>query len=66
MTALDEFVLWDNTTMPQANVKDFIDAARQPPPARPSRWAAPAASARTRSSLVFMEKKTVRQVPLSA
>jgi len=28
VTALDEFVLWDNTTMPQANVKDFINAAK--------------------------------------
>src|SRR3954464_3427356 len=25
---LDQFVLWDNTTMPQANVKDFITAAK--------------------------------------
>src|SRR6188768_3598500 len=28
VTALDEFVLWDNTTMPEANVKDFINAAK--------------------------------------
>jgi tripartite-type tricarboxylate transporter receptor subunit TctC len=28
VTALDEFVLWDNTTMPQANVKEFVEAAK--------------------------------------
>src|SRR6187455_3856863 len=28
VTAMDEFVLWDNTTMPEANVKDFINAAK--------------------------------------
>src|SRR3979411_2350133 len=26
--ALDQFVLWDNTTLPHANVKDFIAAAK--------------------------------------
>src|SRR3954471_3453374 len=28
VTALDEFVLWDNTTMPQKTVKEFVDAAK--------------------------------------
>jgi len=32
VTALDEFVLWDNTTMPEANVKDFINAAKAASP----------------------------------
>src|SRR3954468_19383603 len=27
VTAMDEFVLWDNTTMPEKNVKEFVDAA---------------------------------------
>ena len=26
--ALDQFVLWDNTTLPHKNVKEFIDAAK--------------------------------------
>src|SRR5919205_514499 len=26
--ALDQFVLWDNTTLPYKNVKEFIDAAK--------------------------------------
>ena len=28
VTAFDEFVLWDNTTMKEANVKDFVAAAK--------------------------------------
>ena len=28
VVALDQFVLWDNTTFPYANVKDFIAAAK--------------------------------------
>src|SRR6202040_3456660 len=30
--ALDEFVLWDNTTLPYTTVKDFIDAAKKADP----------------------------------
>src|SRR6188472_3091991 len=30
--ALDQFVLWDNTTLPHANVKDFIAAAKSANP----------------------------------
>src|SRR6202521_4300679 len=30
--ALDEFVLWDNTTLPYKNVKEFIEAARSASP----------------------------------
>src|SRR5438105_14606496 len=26
--ALDQFVLWDNTTLPYKNVKEFVDAAK--------------------------------------
>src|SRR3954467_5806258 len=26
--AMDEFVLWDNTTLPYKNVKEFVDAAK--------------------------------------
>src|SRR5204863_2537439 len=29
---LDQFILWDNTTLPQANVKDFIAAAKSANP----------------------------------
>src|SRR5579862_2759745 len=32
VTALDEFVLWDNTTMQQASVKDFVAAAKSASP----------------------------------
>jgi Tripartite tricarboxylate transporter family receptor len=46
--AMDQFVLWDNTTLPYKNVKEFIDAAKTANPVL--RWAAPAPSARTTSS----------------
>src|SRR3989440_3689236 len=32
VVALDQFILWDNTTLPQANVKDFIAAAKSANP----------------------------------
>src|SRR5947208_15387264 len=32
VVALDQFILWDNTTLPQANVKDFIAAAQSANP----------------------------------
>jgi putative tricarboxylic transport membrane protein len=31
VTAMDEFVLWDNTELPYKNVKEFIDAAKAAP-----------------------------------
>src|SRR5205807_6833314 len=32
VVALDQFVLWDNTTLPHANVKEFVDAAKAASP----------------------------------
>ena len=47
VTALDQFVLWDNTTM--AATRTSRNSSTPPrPPARRSRWAAPAPSARIR------------------
>jgi putative tricarboxylic transport membrane protein len=54
--ALDQFVLWDNTTMPQANVKDFIAAAKS---ANPQFKMGGTGSKREDHVLtVFIEKKT--------
>ena len=54
--AMDQFVLWDNTTLPYKNVKEFVDAAK----ARRSRskWAAPGSKREDHILTVFMEKKT--------
>jgi putative tricarboxylic transport membrane protein len=54
--ALDQFVLWDNTTLPQANVKDFIAAAKN---ANPQFKMGGTGSKREDHVLtVFIEKKT--------
>ncbi len=54
--ALDQFVLWDNTTLPQANVKDFIAAAKT---ANPVFKMGGTGSRREDQILtVFVEKKT--------
>ena len=45
--AMDQFVLWDNTTLPYKSVKEFVDAAKAP--RSHSRWAAPAPNAKTTS-----------------
>src|SRR6185503_2487473 len=54
--ALDQFVLWDNTTLPHANVKDFIAAAKS---ANPQFKMGGTGSKREDHVLtVFVEKKT--------
>ncbi len=56
VTALDEFVLWDNTTMPEKNVKEFIASAKG---ASPTFKMGGTGSKREDHILtVFMEKKT--------
>ena len=56
VTALDQFVLWDNTTLPYANVKDFIAAAKS---ASPQFKMGGTGSRREDQVLsVFIEKKT--------
>src|ERR1044072_411144 len=56
VTALDEFVLWDNTTMPEANVKDFIAAAKGANP--PFKMGGTGSKPEDQILTVFMEKKT--------
>jgi tripartite-type tricarboxylate transporter receptor subunit TctC len=56
VTALDEFVLWDNTTMPQANVKDFIAAAKAANP--PFKMGGTGSKRVDQVLTVFMEKRT--------
>jgi tripartite-type tricarboxylate transporter receptor subunit TctC len=56
VTALDEFVLWDNTTMPEANVKDFISAAKSANP--PFKMGGTGSKREDQILTVFMEKKT--------
>jgi len=56
VTALDEFVLWDNTTMPEANVKDFINAAKAANP--PFKMGGTGSKREDQILTVFMEKKT--------
>jgi tripartite-type tricarboxylate transporter receptor subunit TctC len=56
VTALDEFVLWDNTTMPEANVKDFIAAAKGANP--PFKMGGTGSKREDQILTVFMEKKT--------
>src|SRR5256714_5025202 len=56
VTALDQFVLWDNTTLPHKNVKEFVDAAKA---ASPSFKMGGTGSKREDQVLtVFMEKRT--------
>jgi tripartite-type tricarboxylate transporter receptor subunit TctC len=56
VVALDQFVLWDNTTLPYANVKDFIAAAKS---ANPQFKMGGTGSRREDQVLsVFIEKKT--------
>src|SRR6187401_3687469 len=56
VTALDEIVLWDNTTMPEANVKDFINAAKAASP--PFKMGGTGSKREDQILTVFMEKKT--------
>jgi tripartite-type tricarboxylate transporter receptor subunit TctC len=54
--ALDEFVLWDNTTLPYTNVKDFVDAAKSANP--PFKMGGTGSRREDQVLTVFMEQKT--------
>jgi len=56
VVALDQFVLWDNTTLPQANVKDFIAAAKSANP--PFKMGGTGSRREDQVLSVFVEKKT--------
>jgi len=56
VVALDQFVLWDNTTLPQANVKDFIAAAKSANP--PFKMGGTGSKREDHVLTVFIEKKT--------
>ncbi len=56
VVALDQFVLWDNTTLPQANVKDFIAAAKAANP--PFKMGGTGSKREDHVLTVFIEKKT--------
>src|SRR3954447_5534176 len=56
VVALDQFVLWDNTTLPQANVKDFIAAAKPATP--PFKMGGTGSKCEDHVLTVFIEKKT--------
>jgi len=54
--ALDQFVLWDNTTLPYKNVKEFIAAAKAANP--PFKMGGTGSRREDHVLTVFMEKKT--------
>jgi putative tricarboxylic transport membrane protein len=54
--ALDQFILWDNTTLPQANVKDFIAAAKAANP--PFKMGGTGSRREDHVLTVFIEKRT--------
>jgi tripartite-type tricarboxylate transporter receptor subunit TctC len=54
--ALDQFVLWDNTTMPQQNVKEFIAAAKAANP--PFKMGGTGSKREDHVLTAFIEKKT--------
>ncbi len=56
VTALDQFVLWDNTTMAAKNVKEFVDAAKAASP--PFKMGGTGSKREDQVLTVFMEKKT--------
>lgn len=56
VTAFDQFVLWDNTTMPQKTVKEFVDAAKTAIP--PFKMGGTGSKREDQILTVFMEKKT--------
>src|SRR6478609_5050711 len=56
VTAMDEFVLWDNTTLPYKNVKEFVDAAKAAP--QPFKMGGTGSKREDHILTVFMEKKT--------
>ncbi len=54
--ALDQFVLWDNTTLPYKTVKEFIDAAKAANP--PFKMGGTGSKREDHVLTVFLEKKT--------
>jgi tripartite-type tricarboxylate transporter receptor subunit TctC len=56
VTALDQFVLWDNTQMAAKNVKEFVDAAKSANP--PFKMGGTGSKREDQVLTVFMEKKT--------
>src|SRR5436305_4630934 len=54
--ALDQFVLWDNTTLPYKNVKEFIAAAKAANP--PFKMGGTGSKREDHVLTVFIEKKT--------
>ena len=54
--ALDEFVLWDNTTLPYKSVKEFIDAAKKADPV--FKMGGTGSKREDHVLTVFLEKKT--------
>src|SRR5438132_5651129 len=54
--ALDQFVLWDNTTLPHANVKDFIAAAKSANP--PFKMGGSGSKRQDHVLTVFLEQQT--------
>src|SRR4029079_17287777 len=56
VTALDQFVLWDNTQMEAKNVKEFVDAAKAASP--PFKMGGTVSKREDQVLTVFMEKKT--------
>jgi tripartite-type tricarboxylate transporter receptor subunit TctC len=56
VTAFDQFVLWDNTKMQQANVKDFVAAAKKASP--PFKMGGTGSKREDQILTVFMEKQT--------
>jgi tripartite-type tricarboxylate transporter receptor subunit TctC len=56
VTAMDQFVLWDNTTLPYKNVKEFFEAAKASP--QPFKMGGTGSKREDHILTVFMEKKT--------
>ena len=54
--ALDQFVLWDNTTLPHKNVKEFIDAAKGATP--PFKMGGTGSKREDHVLTAFIEKRT--------
>src|SRR5438128_10296898 len=54
--ALDQFVLWDNTTLPYKNVKEFIDAAKGANP--PFKMGGTGSKREDHVLTAFVEKRT--------
>ena len=56
LVALDQFVLWDNTTLPYKNVKEFVAAAKTANP--PFKMGGTGSRREDQVLTVFMEKRT--------